>query len=221
MQILLVCTANLARSPLAEAMLATSLVDHGYAVGSAGTHARSGHPAKKASQEQARLRGLDLTDHRSRPVSGDLVDEAQLVLTMAESQRDRCASMAPGAGAYVFTLSEFLRLLERVDLAAAPQEPAWRLAWVVEQAHLSRPTAPPFRGHRDVDDPIQRPWPAWETMSATLDDLCGQIVPILGGEPRWQLPAGADTGSVSDPGHRTTARRLRPRWLARSAPHRP
>ncbi|MFA9432261.1 low molecular weight phosphatase family protein [Egicoccus sp. AB-alg2] len=189
MHVLVVCTANIARSPLAEAMLAASLAPHGVDVSSAGTRASDGHPAASASQELARLRGLDLTGHRSRPVTERLVQAADLVLTMSERHRDACGPLVPGAGRRTFTVRELVRLLTAADVADGPDAVAERLPWLVEQAQLARPVAPPPRGKEDVHDPIRDPWPAWTVMGATLDDLLTTVVRAAGAEPAWQPQA--------------------------------
>jgi protein-tyrosine phosphatase len=203
--VLVVCTANIARSPLAEAMLAASLESSGIEVASAGTQARPGHPAAENSQQLAVARGLDLEGHRSRPVSEDMIADAQLVLTMSERQRDRCAPLAAGAGAHVFTVREFARLLGAVDTAAAPASPAERLGWLVTQAHLARPSAPPAKGTEDVHDPIRDPWPAWVEMGAALDRTLSDVVEALGCTVGWQPPAPEEP--VSGPASRRGARR--------------
>jgi protein-tyrosine phosphatase len=117
--ILVVCTANVARSPLAEVMLAAS-VD--VEVVSGGTQAREGDTAAVRSQELAAARGLDLTEHRSKPVTPDTIDHAELVITMSERHRDHCGILVPGAGPKVFTLRELVRLLGASD-ATTPAPP--------------------------------------------------------------------------------------------------
>jgi protein-tyrosine phosphatase len=176
MLVLVVCTANIARSPLFQAMLADRLGD-GVTVSSAGVRAREGDPAAEGSALLAEQRGLDLSAHRSRPVTSDLVRSADLVLTMSERQRDVCAPLAAGSASRVYTVREFARLLGAVDRAAAPADPAARLAWLRDEAHLARPRALPARGSEDVADPIRSSWPEWEAMAATLDDLLDHIEP--------------------------------------------
>jgi protein-tyrosine phosphatase len=211
MHLLVVCTANIARSPLADAMLSASLEPHGVEVISAGTQAIEGHPAAELTQKMAARRGLDLSGHRSQVVTASLVGEAALVVTMSERHRDRCAPLAAGAGSHVFTLRELVRLLRAADLDDAPAQVSERLGWVVDRAHLARPSAPPAAGPEDVHDPIRDPEPAWVQMASVLDQLCGELVEALGVSPGWDapLPAAEDPGVLGD---RTAGRRRRPRW---------
>jgi protein-tyrosine phosphatase len=209
--VLVVCTANIARSPLAEAMLAASIGPLGVRVGSAGVAARWGLPAAERSQQLAEARGLDLSAHRSQPVTEELIRSSALVLTMSERHRDRCAPLVAGAGAHVFTVRELVRLLEVVDLDRAPAAVTDRLPWVVEQAHLARPTARPARGREDIYDPIRDPEPAWLEMGATLDRTIGAIVENLGAAPGWEVQDPSDPGPtpLSGPDYRRGARRPR------------
>jgi protein-tyrosine-phosphatase len=175
MDVLVVCTANIARSPLFAAMLAARAGDR-VRVGSAGTRARPGIGAAEGSQVLARRRGLDLTGHRSRPVTAELIAASELVLTMSERQRDACAPLAGQAAARVFTVREFARLVGALDRTSAPTEPAPRWRWLRDQAHLARPRSLPPAVPEDVADPIRAPWSEWEVMAADLDDLQARIL---------------------------------------------
>jgi protein-tyrosine phosphatase len=174
--VLVVCTANVARSPLFAAMLQARL-GAAARVTSAGVRAREGAPAAEGSHVLAEQRGLDLDGHRSRPVVPELVTGSELVLTMSERQRDRCSPLAPRAASKVFTVREFARLVDVVDQDEAPEAPAARLRWLTEQAHLARPRsfAPPAGD--DVADPIRAPREEWEAMAADLDELLDRIAP--------------------------------------------
>lgn len=211
MRLLVVCTANIARSPLAGAMLAASCRDHGIEVVSAGTHARTGDPAAEPSQRMARDRGLDLSEHRSQAVTASLVAEAGLVVTMSERHRDRCAPLAAGAGSYVFTLRELGRLLVAADLDGVPSAAPDRLGWLADRAHLARPRASPAPGPEDVHDPIRDPEVAWLRMGAALDDGCGDLVRALGLPLGWR-PA-AVTDEPASPAIEPAAQGRGARWM--------
>ena len=68
-RILLVCTGNICRSPLAAALLERALVERGIegiAVASAGTGAWDGAPVSEGAYLVGLERGLDLSGHRAR-----------------------------------------------------------------------------------------------------------------------------------------------------------
>lgn len=90
--VLLVCTGNICRSPLAEAMLRGELASRGttdIAVLSAGTGAWDGAPASEGAYLVGLEHELDLSAHRARLLTRDLVQQADLVLTMARHHRAR------------------------------------------------------------------------------------------------------------------------------------
>ncbi len=113
--LLIVCTANVCRSPLAARVLDRVLMRSALApteVVSAGTRALEGQSMCVVSAE-------DLGDgddayaleHHARQLTGDLVREADLVLTMEREQRSEAVRAAPGSQAKVFTLREAEALL--------------------------------------------------------------------------------------------------------------
>jgi tRNA threonylcarbamoyl adenosine modification protein (Sua5/YciO/YrdC/YwlC family) len=103
LMILLVCTGNTCRSPMAELlcrdMLARrlgykieELEDHGVIVMSAGIAATmGGGAAEEAVQAMAEL-GLDLSGHQTQPLSEPLVRHADMIYVMTASHREMIVS---------------------------------------------------------------------------------------------------------------------------------
>lgn len=92
MHILLVCTGNTCRSPMAEALLRRKLEERnldGITVGSAGTGAWDGAPASEGAYLVALENGLDLSGHRARLLTRDLANDATIILTMGRHHRAR------------------------------------------------------------------------------------------------------------------------------------
>lgn len=75
---------------------------------SAGTSAVDGSPAAKEAVAVMDERGIDLTGHRSRPLTTELVREADLILTMTREQKKWVLNFCPSAFGRVFTLKEYI-----------------------------------------------------------------------------------------------------------------
>jgi protein-tyrosine-phosphatase len=108
MHILLVCSGNTCRSPLAEGMLRERLAARGldgFTVSSAGTGAWDGAPASEGSYLVALERGIDLSSHRARSLTEALARSADVVLTMSRAHRERVREL--GAGDRVHLLGEY------------------------------------------------------------------------------------------------------------------
>lgn len=89
-KIVLVCTGNTCRSPMAEVLCRRLLADtlgdveseRGFEIQSAGLAADPRQPASPEAIEVARERGADLTGHSSQPLTLEMVDRADLLFTM-------------------------------------------------------------------------------------------------------------------------------------------
>ena len=106
--VLLGCTGNICRSPLAEALLQRELGlrgADGVKVSSAGTGAWEGAPASEGAYLVALEHGLDLSDHRARLLTRDVVGASDLILTMARHHRARVNEL--GGEGRVHVLGEY------------------------------------------------------------------------------------------------------------------
>jgi protein-tyrosine-phosphatase len=96
----LVCTGNICRSPMAEALARRLLATRGASgieVSSAGTAAWDGAPASEGAYLITLEHGLDLSAHRARQLTTDLVAKADLVLGMSPHHVERAEALG-GAG---------------------------------------------------------------------------------------------------------------------------
>lgn len=114
-QLLMVCTANIARSPSAEVlarqMLAESDRPHGWTVASAGVQAIPGAGLDPTMGAELLQRGLDPSRHRARQLNATIMDAADLVLTFETRHRSWILAEWPGAARRVFTIRRAAALL--------------------------------------------------------------------------------------------------------------
>jgi protein arginine phosphatase len=106
-KILLVCTGNIC-SPLAAALLERALKERGLdaiEVCSAGTGAWDGAPVSEGAYLVGLERGLDLSAHRAQLLGREMVEAADLILTMARHHRARVDEL--GGEGHVFVLGEY------------------------------------------------------------------------------------------------------------------
>lgn len=107
--ILFVCTGNTCRSPMAEAIARRALDDRGWthvSVNSAGTSAYWDSPASEGSLNAAAEIGLDLSGHRSQPLTPELVRGADVILGMTDSHIESARAMGGEGKSHM--MSEFL-----------------------------------------------------------------------------------------------------------------
>ncbi len=108
--ILVVCSANMCRSPMAEALLRATLHANdvrGIRVHSAGTIAIAGTGASADSIKTCANYGLDISFHRSTPLTAELVRRADIVLVMENKHRNKALELRPDAAHKVFLISDF------------------------------------------------------------------------------------------------------------------
>lgn len=114
---LVVCSGNTCRSPMAAGLLRRllaqklgcredELAERGYHVESAGTGAYGGAPATPEAVQALRAKGIDISGHRSQPLSLELVNRADYIFAMTGRQADNIRLLAAHAESRLKRLDE-------------------------------------------------------------------------------------------------------------------
>ena len=112
--IIVVCTANICRSPMAEGLLAHALAGQpeplkSLKVVSVGVSARTGDVVSENSVVALRKTGIDISGHRSRPLTQEMLDGALAVLCMTEAHRSLIELQAAPLPKHLYLFREFLK----------------------------------------------------------------------------------------------------------------
>ncbi len=151
--------------------------DAGVTFASAGTHGFDAHAMDDVmSQTLAPRETAGLADFRSRPLTRELLEEADVVLTAESTHRQFILDDHPGLFRKVFTLGQFAHAVE-----AAGDLTGHDLLAEVAQRRGSADAS------LDVSDPYRRGPEAAEAAATRIDDLLRVVVPALVGSRR--IPA--------------------------------
>ncbi|MBU5310705.1 low molecular weight protein arginine phosphatase [Tissierella carlieri] len=118
MIVLFVCTGNTCRSPMAEGILKSIAKEKKLSleVKSAGISVFDGDNASRNSIEAMKKIGIDISKHKARQLHRDLVDEADLILTMSKPHKEIIISNFPSAKDKIFALLEYVYKIDK-DIA--------------------------------------------------------------------------------------------------------
>ncbi|NDI48584.1 low molecular weight phosphatase family protein [Goekera deserti] len=185
MRILLVCTGNLCRSPVAERMLAhwarDALGDDAarVALDSAGTDAPHGRPMDDAAAHALLALGGDPVGFTSRRLVAGEAMEFDLVLTATREHRSRVLYPAPGALRRTFTFVEAAALLAVADCSGIGELPLEARARELS-ARLSAARAHRRSGDADdIADPIGRSLMVHRAVADRIAEALSPLATVL------------------------------------------
>jgi protein-tyrosine-phosphatase len=106
-KVLFVCTGNTCRSPMAETLFRHRAGDIEWEASSAGTFAMPGSPASENSIAAMKELGIDISNHRSQPLTSELVNSVDLIITMTAGHRAQILDIFPEVEDRVFLINAF------------------------------------------------------------------------------------------------------------------
>ncbi len=179
-EVLCVCTGNVARSPAAERLLGKALGPFGVRVTSAGTGAPQGAPIAPQMDERLLACGIDARDHQARWLTEAEVQRADLVLGMAREHRSRAVELVPSALRRSFTLLGFAAIARAVPAtelaqAAASDHPADRLRALIQLAPRYRQLS----GPDEIDDPVHCDDATYARVFAEIESAVAAIAAVV------------------------------------------
>jgi protein arginine phosphatase len=139
--ILIVCTANICRSPMAEALLKRLVNKRSDAdewhIESAGTWAQNGVSAALLSQFVMEDMGMNIADHRSKRVTRPLLRHSDLVLTMERQQKEGLILQFEPFADRIYMLSEMVGKIEDVPDPIGSEFEYFKATAILIESYLS------------------------------------------------------------------------------------
>jgi protein-tyrosine phosphatase len=184
-RVLVVCTGNICRSPIAEGFLRHLLTERGVdgvVVESAGVSGWEDSGAVPEAVEALHELGLDITAHRARRLSRAQIESADLVLALAGEHRAVIVRLCPSAAPRTFTLKEMIHLLRRGQPLPRDADPGRKVESAVAVAERLRASGIDRPADEDVADPLGLGLESFRATAWELETLCQQFVDLVFGE---------------------------------------
>jgi protein-tyrosine phosphatase len=179
-EVLVLCTANICRSPMAQVLLTDRLAALGQVASvRSGGMLGDGEPPRPEAITAMAGYGLDLTSHRSRRVTTDDLERADLTLAMARENLRYAVVTAPAIWPRAFTICELVRRGQ----AIGRRRPGESLAGWLARAHEGRKRVALLgeSSDDDVADPTGGPQRGYTETAAILSGLADQLVRLCWG----------------------------------------
>jgi protein-tyrosine phosphatase len=175
--VLILCTANICRSVLAQGLLSARLAARGgpVPVASAGLLGSGRQPPAEVVSLMA-ARGIDVTAHRSRLVTAADLAGADLILGLSREHVRHAAVLLPDAWTRSFTLRELVRRGRQVG-PRTPGEPTgdWLARAAAGRDRRDLLGSNPLD---DVADPYGGPFTGYRAAAGLLDELAGDLAAL-------------------------------------------
>lgn len=188
-RVLIVCTGNICRSPMAQTMFEDKLRKKsiiGVSVESAGTFALEGEDMPNEAKASLVNQGYQVGKHEAQQVTPEILANSDLILTATEEHRAEIVRIYTKANRNAFTLKELHNILEFMNdpEREVEIETSSILKEKVRIASSSR-GYPVSDGSLDLEDPYQQGQQAFDVTMSELEPLIESITSWIGDEQKY------------------------------------
>lgn len=178
MKVLFVCTGNICRSPMGQYLFPLFFNDPDIEMDSAGTHGLQSNPIDPSSAQLLEADGIDSSDFRSKRLTPQLAQNADLILCFSRRQLRKIVEISPLSAKKTFMLNDFANICtycneQHIIQGNSLEE---RFQSVLSNTSLVRPMLPQVE---DIADPYTKDFAAFESAHNEIIHDLGTIADAL------------------------------------------
>jgi protein-tyrosine phosphatase len=201
LRVLLVCTGNICRSPLAEQVLrgdaASVSLGNVLKFESAGVMAQVGSDVHPKTIESMNNLNLQAEPHVARQITREMILGSDLILVATTEHRSEIARTAMKAVPQAFTMKEFVRVAEYVASGGNNENPELYKKFLATNTIAERiALASQFRGYAPKAGSVEDIIDPWGQTSQVFDEVASEILELSSGVMQY-LNGESNNGEIN------------------------